>query len=125
MSVEVNKIFVGGLAWQTHEDALRDAFSPYGELEEVRIVTDRNTGRSKGFGFVSYKSKEDAEEAISKLNGTDLDGRPIRCELATPREGGGGGDGGDRMFFYLLPISMKTTTFHSLLPSFLFAPSVC
>jgi len=82
------RLFVGGLAWQTDEDGLKKAFSEFGDLEECRIVTDRNTGRSKGFGFVTFKDKEAASEAVAKLNGAELDGRTIKCDFANERSSG-------------------------------------
>eukprot|EP00027_Filamoeba_sp_ATCC50430_P006074 CAMPEP_0168557258 /NCGR_PEP_ID=MMETSP0413-20121227/9330_1 /TAXON_ID=136452 /ORGANISM="Filamoeba nolandi, Strain NC-AS-23-1" /LENGTH=142 /DNA_ID=CAMNT_0008588279 /DNA_START=48 /DNA_END=476 /DNA_ORIENTATION=- len=89
------KIYVGGLSWGTTEDSLSNAFSQYGQLDEVRVITDRNTGRSKGFGFVTFSSAEAAQEAVDKMNNTELDGRTIRCDFASERESGGsGGRGG-------------------------------
>jgi len=99
------RLFVGGLAWQTDEEGLKKAFSEFGDLEECRIITDRNTGRSKGFGFVTFKDKAAGDEAIAKLNGAELDGRTIKCDYANEgersserrgpydrdRRGGGGG----------------------------------
>ena len=87
------KLFVGGLAWGTDGDALRDAFSEYGEVEEATVITDRDTGRSRGFGFVTFTDAESAKAALA-LNGTDLDGRTIRVDLATDKREGGGGGGG-------------------------------
>jgi len=88
------RLFVGGLAWQTDEEGLKKAFSEFGDLEECRIVTDRNTGRSKGFGFVTFKDKEASQEAVAKLNGAELDGRTIKCDFANERSSGG--DRGER-----------------------------
>jgi cold-inducible RNA-binding protein len=81
------KVFVGGLAWATNDDSLRQAFEPYGEIESAQVVIHRDTGKSKGFGFVVFATKDDAEAAIAKMNGADLDGRNIRCDLATPKSG--------------------------------------
>ncbi|HAA56862.1 MAG TPA: RNA-binding protein, partial [Myxococcales bacterium] len=67
------KLFVGGLRWGTTEDTLLDAFSQFGDVEEAKIITDRETGRSRGFGFVTFANDADAEEAIQSLDGTDLD----------------------------------------------------
>jgi cold-inducible RNA-binding protein len=75
------RIFVGGLSGKIKEGRLRAAFEPFGDIVEVRVVTDRYTGRSKGFGFVSFKKSEDATSAIAKMNGADLDGRRLRCDI--------------------------------------------
>ena len=80
------KLFVGSLSWDTSEEALRDFFSQVGEVEEVAIITDRATGRSKGFGFVTMKSEEDAAKAIEELNGKELDGRSIVVNKARPQK---------------------------------------
>ncbi|NLH49375.1 MAG: RNA-binding protein [Myxococcales bacterium] len=83
-----NKLFVGGLAWATTSEGLQEAFSPYGEVVEAKVVTDRDTGRSRGFGFVSYATDEEAKEALA-MNGTELDGRRIRVDIAQEKEGRG------------------------------------
>lgn len=93
------KLFVGGLSFRTTEDGLREAFAAHGEVSDVRIITDRETGRSRGFGFVSYYNESDAESALSKLQGHNLDGRAIRVDRASarpppPRPPMGGGFGG-------------------------------
>lgn len=91
------KIFVGGLAFSTTEDELRNLFAPFGEIETVQIVTDRYTQKSRGFGFVEMTSDEEAAKAIEALNGTELAGRALTVNEARPpqrREGGGGGRGG-------------------------------
>jgi RNA recognition motif-containing protein len=95
------KLFVGGLSFSTSTDRLREAFAAVGTVESASVVTDRDTGRSRGFGFVEMASPEDAEQAISRLNGTNLDGRTIQVERAKApgagggdRRGGGGGRGG-------------------------------
>lgn len=80
------KLYVGNLSFQTQEDGLRDAFSQYGEVISADIVTDRDTGRSRGFGFVEMSSSEDAQKAIDGLNDTDLDGRNLKVNEARPRE---------------------------------------
>ena len=88
------KLFVGGLSWETTDDSLRKAFEPYGEITEAKVITDRDTGRSRGFGFVTFAQDEDAKTAISKMHGTSLDGRNITVNEAqekSPREGGRGG----------------------------------
>ncbi len=91
------KLFVGSLSWNTREDGLRDAFSNFGEVTDAVVITDRDTGRSRGFGFVTFEDDEAAEEAMAALDGTELDGRTIRVNEAkerAPREGGGGRRGG-------------------------------
>ena len=79
------KLYVGNLSWNTSEEGLRDAFERFGELGQVRVITDRETGRSRGFGFVTYQNPEDAESAISEMDGTELDGRSIRVNEARER----------------------------------------
>jgi len=97
------KLFVGGLSWDTTDDGLRKAFTPYGEITEAKVITDRDTGRSRGFGFVTFAENEEAKTAISKMDGTSLDGKTIKVNEAqekSPRPGGGrsggGGFGGGR-----------------------------
>jgi RNA recognition motif-containing protein len=95
------KLFVGGLSWDTTDDGLRQAFASYGEITEAKVITDRGTGRSRGFGFVTFAQNEDAKSAISKMDGTSLDGKTIKVNEAqekSPRSGGrsGGGFGGGR-----------------------------
>lgn len=80
------KLFVGGLAWATREDSLRDFFSTAGTVVSATVITDRATGRSKGFGFVEMATEEEAKAAIEKLNGQELDGRNINVNEARPRE---------------------------------------
>jgi len=97
----VKNIFVGNLSFNTNEDELRQAFESYGQVERVSILTDRDTGRSRGFGFVEMTNNEDGEKAIAALNGAQLGGRTINVNEARPkteRSGGGGGsrDRGDR-----------------------------
>jgi len=87
------KLFVGNLSFQTTENDITDAFTRCGAVEAVSIITDRDTGRSKGFGFVTM-SEEDAEKAIAQLNGSQLDGRALTVNEAKPmvkRDFGGGG----------------------------------
>ncbi|MGE5253810.1 MAG: RNA recognition motif domain-containing protein [Planctomycetaceae bacterium] len=93
------KLFVGGLSWDTTDDGLRQAFAAHGEITEAKVITDRDTGRSRGFGFVTFVQDEDAKTAISKMDGTSLDGKTIKVNEAqekSPRGGGrpGGGYGG-------------------------------
>ena len=96
-----NKLYVGGLPYATTEDDLEELFSAHGTVESARVITDRMTGRSKGFGFVEMSSQEEAEAAAEKLNNSDLEGRTLVVNEARPREkrsgggyGGGGGGGG-------------------------------
>ena len=98
------KVFVGGLAWATTSDGLRQAFEACGSIVEAKVVEDRDTGRSRGFGFVTFADDAGCKKAIETMNGATLDGRQIRVNEAEnkPREGGGGrgfgggGGGGGR-----------------------------
>lgn len=85
------KIYVGNLSFQTTESALRDLFAQHGEVQEAAIVTDRETGRSRGFGFVTMTDNGAAENAISALNGTQYDSRSLTVNEARPKPQGGGG----------------------------------
>ena len=90
------KLFVGGLSWGTTDDALHGAFSRFGEIAEAKVITDRETGRSRGFGFVTFANDEHAVSAINEMNGAELDGRTIKVNEAENkgfRAGGGGGGG--------------------------------
>lgn len=92
------KLYVGNLSFQTSSFDLQELFSSVGTVESATVVEDRETGRSRGFGFVEMASKEDGEKAISELNGTEQNGREIKVNEAKPREnrGFGGGGGGGR-----------------------------
>jgi RNA recognition motif-containing protein len=92
-----NKLYVGGLPYSITEDRLEELFTEHGTVESARVITDKFTGRSRGFGFVEMSSQEEAQAAIDKLNGTDLEGRSLTVNEAKPREprSGGGGGGGD------------------------------
>jgi cold-inducible RNA-binding protein len=92
----VKNIFVGNLSFNTGEDELRQLFEGYGQVDRVSIMTDRDTGRSRGFGFVEMNSNEDGEKAITALNGSQVGGRTINVNEARPKNdrGGGGGFGG-------------------------------
>ncbi len=79
-------IFVGNLPFSTSEDDLRDAFGAFGEVSSVKIIVDRETGRSRGFGFVEMPSDQEAQAAIQELDQKDYDGRQIRVSEARPRE---------------------------------------
>ena len=90
------KLFVGGLSWNTTEEGLRRAFEKFGEVVEAKVITDRETGRSRGFGFVTFSGDDSARQAMEGLNDTELDGRKIKVNWAEDkgRTGGGGGGGG-------------------------------
>ncbi|MDP6667922.1 MAG: RNA-binding protein [Dehalococcoidia bacterium] len=94
------KLFVGSLAWATDSSGLQAAFERFGAIEEATVISDRETGRSRGFGFVTFTEEGPAQQAISEMNGSELDGRPIVVNEAkeqAPRGGGGGyRGGGDR-----------------------------
>lgn len=93
------KLYVGNLPYKTTDSDLRDLFSQVGEIAEVTVITDRETGRSKGFGFVEMATEEGAQEAIKRFNGFQMENRPLTVNEARPREdrtGGGGGGGGFR-----------------------------
>ncbi|KAJ8077053.1 hypothetical protein PM082_001476 [Marasmius tenuissimus] len=89
-----NKIYVGNLSWNTTDDTLRAAFQQYGQVVDSIVMRDRDTGRSRGFGFVTYSSPQEADQAISSMNEQELDGRRIKVNMANARTGGGGGGGG-------------------------------
>ena len=84
------KLYVGNLSYDTTETQLREAFAAVGEVESVSLITDRDTGRSKGFAFVEMPNEADAKSAIEKLNGTEVDGRTLNVSEARPREERGG-----------------------------------
>jgi len=100
------KLFVGGLAWATTAETLKEAFEAFGTVTEATVVSDRDTGRSRGFGFVAFENETDGRKAMESMEGAVLDGRNIRVSEATKREagdrpprreggfGGGGGGGG-------------------------------
>jgi RNA recognition motif-containing protein len=91
-----NKLFVGNLSFNTTENDLQDAFAAHGTVSEINLMMDRETGRPRGFGFITMSTPEEAETAINALNGKDLDGRALTVNVAKPREertGGGGGRG--------------------------------
>ena len=79
-------IYVGNLSWNTQESALRDLFDQYGQVDSARVLKDRETGRSRGFGFVEMPNDDEARAAIEALNGYELDGRQLRVNEARPRE---------------------------------------
>jgi len=90
------KLFVGGLSWSTSDEGLRASFDRFGEVTDAKVISDRETGRSRGFGFVTFADGESAKEAIAQMDGANLDGRTIRVNEADdkPRGGGGSGRGG-------------------------------
>lgn len=88
------KLFVGGLPFSTSSDRLRELFSAVGIVEAATVVTDRATGRSRGFGFVEMATAEEAQRAVSRLNGQEVDGRQIKVEIAKPLAGSGDSRGG-------------------------------
>jgi cold-inducible RNA-binding protein len=100
----MKKLFVGNLPFSATEDGLRDLFAPFGEVQQIRIMTDRDTGKSRGFAFVEMAQDEDATKAIDALSGKDFGGRALTVNEARPkpersggfRPGGGGGFGGKK-----------------------------
>ncbi len=93
-----NKIYVGGLPFSTTEGQLEEIFSAHGTVESARVITDKFTGKSRGFGFVEMGSSNEAQKAIESVNGTEIEGRTLTVNAARPQEkrSGGGGFGGDR-----------------------------
>lgn len=96
-------LFIGSLAYATTDDSLKAHFEQIGEVESARVITDRDSGRSKGFGFVEFTDEANNQKAVDELDGKELDGRAINVSLARPKEdrprrdfngGGGGGNGG-------------------------------
>jgi RNA recognition motif-containing protein len=92
----MTKIFVGGLPYQTDDEQLQQIFSGYGEIASAKVITDRDSGRSKGFGFVEMNDDEAAKKAIAELHEAELGGRTITVNEARPMEQRSGGGGGDR-----------------------------
>jgi RNA recognition motif-containing protein len=88
------KLYVGNLTYSTTDGDLERLFSPHGQIQSAQVVMDRDSGRSKGFGFVEMSSDEEARAAIDALNGRDEGGRPLTVNEAKPRENSGGGRGG-------------------------------
>jgi cold-inducible RNA-binding protein len=88
------KLFIGGLSFSTTTERLREAFAQAGQVESAAVVNDRDTGRSRGFGFVEMATPEEADQAIALFNGKELDGRQLRVERASSNSGGGGGSRG-------------------------------
>ncbi|MBI4816741.1 MAG: RNA-binding protein [Deltaproteobacteria bacterium] len=99
--MEESKLYVGNLAFSSTENDLRESFGQYGTVTSVKLVTDRDTGRPRGFAFVEMQTAQEAKSAIQGLNETSIGGRTIQVSMAKPREsrgggGGGGGGGGNR-----------------------------
>ena len=92
----MKNIFVGNLDFNTSEDELRQLFATYGQVDRVSIMTDRDTGRSRGFGFVEMTNAEDGEKAIAAINGTQINGRTLNVNEARPKTERAGGGGRDR-----------------------------
>jgi RNA recognition motif-containing protein len=88
------KLFVGGIAFATTNESLRAMFEQSGTVVSATVVTDRDTGQSRGFGFVEMSTSEEADQAVQTLNGRDLDGRSLKVEISKPKTNGGGGGGG-------------------------------
>ncbi|MGA2555119.1 MAG: RNA-binding protein [Verrucomicrobiota bacterium] len=96
-----SKLFVGNLSFNTTENDLQDAFAAHGTVVEANLMTDRTTGRPRGFGFVTMSSDEEAQKAVAAMNGKSIDGRALTVNIARPREErppGGGGGGGRRPY---------------------------
>ena len=91
----MTKLYVGNLPFSATEDAVRALFAPHGTVEKISLITDRDTGRARGFGFVEM-SNADASRAMQALNGTDFDGRALKINEAQDRDRAGGGGGGNR-----------------------------
>src|SRR3954464_8191044 len=88
------KLYVGNLSYDTDSSALEQMFTAYGTVQSAQVIVDRDTGRSKGFGFVEMGSDQEAQAAIAALSGKQVDGRALTVNEAKPRESGGGGGGG-------------------------------
>ncbi|MBX3274975.1 MAG: RNA-binding protein [Sandaracinaceae bacterium] len=91
-----NKLFVGSLSWNTDDYGLRAAFERFGDITDAKVITDRDSGRSRGFGFVTFADSAAAGRAVDAMNGAELDGRSLNVDVAQERGGGGGGGGGGR-----------------------------
>ncbi|AOS43152.1 RNA recognition motif protein [Lacunisphaera limnophila] len=99
-----SKLYVANLSYNVTEAELRTAFEPFGGIADIFLATDRETGRPRGFGFITFNTDEEAQAAIAKMNGVELDGRALTVNEARPKEGGpsggggGGGGGGGKNF---------------------------
>ncbi|KAH8995186.1 hypothetical protein EDB86DRAFT_3064540 [Lactarius hatsudake] len=90
------KIYVGNLSWNTTDESLSAAFGEFGTVLEANVMRDRDTGRSRGFAFVTFSADDEANSAVANMNEQELDGRRVRVNIANARGGGGGGGGGGR-----------------------------
>lgn len=90
------KLYFGGLAYGTTDESLQAAVASFGTVASAKVITDRETGRSRGFGFVEMSTDEEAQAVISGLDGKEIDGRVVRVSEARPQENGGGRNGGGR-----------------------------
>lgn len=100
MYMDKNKLFVAGIPWSITSDALRDLFAQYGEISEAIVIIDRDTGRSKGFGFVTFVNEADAQKAL-EMDGKEVEGKTLVVNIAKPREdrnSSGGNSGGGRRY---------------------------
>jgi cold-inducible RNA-binding protein len=88
------EIYIGNLPWSVNDDSLKAMFSAHGNVDRCKVVTDRDTGRSRGFAFVTMNNDAEGQAAITALNGNNLEGRPLTVRKAEPRPAGGGGGGG-------------------------------
>jgi RNA recognition motif-containing protein len=97
-----SKVFVGGLSWNTTDQTLQAAFSPFGDIVESKVITDRDSGQSRGFGFVTFQDAAAAKQSVAAMNGKELDGRALRVDIANDKPAGGGrggfGGGGGRRY---------------------------
>ena len=95
-----NKLFIGGLSWDTTDASLAQAFESFGKVVDAKVITDRESGRSRGFGFVTFEEESSATDAIAAMDGQMIDGRTVKVNIAQERSGGGGrrsgGGGGGR-----------------------------
>ncbi|OIW18979.1 hypothetical protein TanjilG_23756 [Lupinus angustifolius] len=103
---EEYRCFIGGLAWATSDRKLKDAFDKFGKLIEAKVVVDKLSGRSRGFGFVTFGEKKAMEDAIDAMNGMDLDGRTITVDKAQPQQGSTRDDGKVNMVEAVLAVAM-------------------
>lgn len=84
--MDKNKLYVGNLPWSMNNDSLKELFAQFGEVVDAQVIIDRDTGRSKGFGFVTFANGEDAQKAVNEMNDKEIDGRKIVVNVAKPRE---------------------------------------
>lgn len=98
--MEKNKLYVGNLPWSVNDQSLKELFAQYGDITEAIVITDRYTGRSKGFGFVTFANEADAGKAVAEMANKDIEGRKLVVNVARPREErGSSGQGGFRKDF--------------------------